>query len=77
MADLRAVDLANVRITPVADIGQKCIRAKGYTDNVVDLLVRKLSRLPVETKETLQLLACMGNSAELARLEMVSQLCLP
>jgi predicted ATPase len=49
------------------------IRAKGYTDNVVDLLVRKLNRLPVETQEGLQLLACMGNSAELARLEMVSQ----
>jgi predicted ATPase len=25
-----------------------CIRAKGYTDNVVDLMVGKLNRLPVE-----------------------------
>src|SRR6266404_3214288 len=49
------------------------IRAKGYTDNVVDLLVRKLNRLPVETQQALQLLACMGNSAEFALLEMVSQ----
>src|SRR5579859_7241935 len=49
------------------------IRATGYTDNVVDLLVRKLNRLPVETQEALQLLACMGNSAEFARLLMVSQ----
>jgi len=49
------------------------IRAKGYTDNVVDLVVGKLNRLPVETKHALQLLACMGNSAECALLEMVSQ----
>jgi PAS domain S-box-containing protein len=49
------------------------IRAKGYTDNVVGLLVGKLNRLPVETQHALQLLACMGNSAECALLEMVSQ----
>src|SRR6266700_1026486 len=49
------------------------IRAKGYTDNVVGLMVGKLNRLPVETQHALQLLACMGNSAEFALLEMVSQ----
>ncbi|MFL6602922.1 MAG: AAA family ATPase [Steroidobacteraceae bacterium] len=49
------------------------IRAKGYTDNVVDLLVGKLNRLPIETQHTLQLLGCMGNSSEFALLEMVSQ----
>src|SRR6202521_2713966 len=49
------------------------IRAKGYTGNVVDLMVGKLNRLPVETQHALQLLACMGNSAECALLEMVSQ----
>jgi PAS domain S-box-containing protein len=49
------------------------IRAKGYTDNVVSLMVGKLNRLPVETQHALQLLACMGNSAEHAPLEMVSQ----
>src|SRR5712691_6638768 len=49
------------------------IRAKGYTDNVVDLMVGKLNRLPVETQHALQLLACMGNSAKYALLEMVSQ----
>jgi PAS domain S-box-containing protein len=49
------------------------IRAKGYTDNVVHLMVGKLNRLPVETQQALQLLACMGNSAEFALLEMVSQ----
>ena len=41
------------------------IRAKGYTDNVVDLMVGKLSRLPVETRNALKQLACLGNSAEI------------
>src|SRR6266852_1174825 len=49
------------------------IRAKGYTDNVADLMIGKLVRLPVETQQALQLLACMGNSAEFALLEMASQ----
>src|SRR5712671_963914 len=49
------------------------IRAKGYTDNVVSLMVGKLNRLPVETQHALQLLGCIGNSAEFALLEMVSQ----
>jgi PAS domain S-box-containing protein len=40
------------------------IHAKGYTDNVVDLIVGKLNRLPLETKKALQQLACMGNSAD-------------
>ena len=40
------------------------IHAKGYTDNVVDLMVGKLNRLPVETQNALQQLACLGNSAE-------------
>ena len=47
------------------------IHAKGYTDNVVDLMVGKLSRLPVETQKALQQLACLGNSAEFALLAMV------
>jgi predicted ATPase/signal transduction histidine kinase len=47
------------------------IHAKGYTDNVVDLIVGKLNCLPVETQKALQQLACMGNSAEFALLAMV------
>ena len=49
------------------------IHAKGYTDNVVDLLVEKLNRLPVETQKALQRLACLGNSADFAMLRMVWQ----
>ena len=44
------------------------IHAKGYTDNVVDLMVGKLNRLPVETQKALQELACLGNSADVATL---------
>ena len=44
------------------------IHAKGYTDNVVDLMVGKLTRLPTETQTALQLLACLGNAAEIATL---------
>ena len=40
------------------------IHAKGYTDNVVDLMVGKLTRLPVETQQALQHLACLGNVAD-------------
>jgi len=49
------------------------IHARGYTDNVVDLMVGKLNRLPVETQNALQQLACLGNSADFAMLRMVYQ----
>ena len=47
------------------------IHAKGYTDNVVDLMVGKLNRLPFETQKTLKEFACLGNSAELKTLSIV------
>jgi predicted ATPase/signal transduction histidine kinase len=47
------------------------IRAKGFTDNVVDLMVGKLRRLPIMTVEALKLLACLGSSAETATLGMI------
>ena len=47
------------------------IHAKGYTDNVVDLMVGKLTRLPSETQKALQQLACLGNSADFAMLRMI------
>jgi serine/threonine protein kinase len=40
------------------------IHAKGYTDNIVDLLVAKLARLPARTQLALQQMACLGNAAE-------------
>ena len=47
------------------------IRAKGYTDNVVDLMVEKLKRLPDATQEALKQLACLGNVAEITTLTLV------
>jgi PAS domain S-box-containing protein len=47
------------------------LHAKGYTDNVVDLMVGKLTRLPVETQAALQQLACLGNIAEITMLSIV------
>jgi len=47
------------------------IRAKGYTDNVVDLLLDKLRRLPATTQAVLKRLACLGNSAPIATLAIV------
>jgi predicted ATPase/signal transduction histidine kinase/CheY-like chemotaxis protein len=47
------------------------IRAKGYTDNVVDLMIGKLRRLPDATQERLKQLACLGNVAEIATLALV------
>jgi PAS domain S-box-containing protein len=46
------------------------IHAKGYTDNVVELMVGKLNRLPAETQEALRQFACMGNTAEFDMLAM-------
>jgi PAS domain S-box-containing protein len=50
------------------------IRAKGYTDNVVDLMVGKLKRLPDTTQGRLKQLACVGNTAEIATLTLVQGL---
>ena len=44
------------------------IRAEGYTDNVVELMVGKLARLPCETQAALRQLACVGNAAEVTML---------
>ncbi|MBV8640626.1 MAG: serine/threonine-protein kinase PknK, partial [Verrucomicrobia bacterium] len=47
------------------------IRFKGYTDNVVNLMAGKLSRLPHATQEALGRLACLGNVSEIATLALV------
>ena len=47
------------------------IHAKRYTDNVVDLMLGKLTRLPAATQAALQQMACLGNTAETAMLSTV------
>ncbi|XXX78326.1 ATP-binding sensor histidine kinase [Sorangium sp. So ce134] len=38
------------------------IQAKGFSDNVVDLMVGKVKRLPAATQDALQIAACAGNT---------------
>ncbi len=47
------------------------IRAKGYTDNVVDLMIGKLNRMPTATQETLKHLASLGNSGATKTLSII------
>jgi PAS domain S-box-containing protein len=47
------------------------IAAEGFTDNVADLMLRKLKRLPGRTQKALRQLACLGNSAEITTLSTV------
>jgi predicted ATPase/signal transduction histidine kinase len=44
----------------------KGIRAKGFTDNVADLMIVKLRRLPNVTQEALKLLSCLGNTVKVS-----------
>ncbi|MGA7815911.1 AAA family ATPase, partial [Caballeronia sp.] len=53
------------------DLGR--IYAKRYTDNVVDLMVAKLNRLPAATLAALRQLACVGFRADFALLATVCQ----
>jgi PAS domain S-box-containing protein len=49
------------------------IEGKGYTDNVVELMVRKLTRLDATAQSALKQLACLGNSAEFAIVDVAWQ----
>ena len=41
------------------------VRARGYSDNVVDFMVGKLRQLPAGTQHLLRLAACVGNAFSL------------
>ena len=49
------------------------IGAKGYTDNIAELMVVKLTRLPAAAQEALKELACLGNIADSATLAIVRE----
>lgn len=49
------------------------IEATGITENVVDLLVGKLRRLPDETRAALELAACVGRDFDLETLAVISE----
>jgi len=64
---LLSVDHAHARWSWDLD----AIRGKHYTDNVADLMFERLARLPPQTRRALQLLACLGDKAEVATLALV------
>ncbi|HTJ58900.1 MAG TPA: AAA family ATPase [Devosiaceae bacterium] len=49
------------------------IHAAAYTDNVADLMLGKLARLPLNAQQALQQMACLGNIAEISMLTIVLQ----
>lgn len=50
----------------------KDIQAQNITDNVVDLLVRRIRTLPREVQEVLKLSSCVGNVFDLETLAVIS-----
>ncbi|WP_334190074.1 AAA family ATPase [Noviherbaspirillum sp.] len=48
------------------------IKTRNFADNVVDLMVAKLQRLPAAAQEVLQLAACLGNKFDLCSLALAS-----
>ncbi|MEG5038830.1 MULTISPECIES: AAA family ATPase [unclassified Microcoleus] len=53
------------------DLGQ--IKAQQITDNVVELMVNKIQKLPPQTRNVLKLATCIGNQFSLERLAIVYQ----
>ncbi len=50
----------------------EAIRARGYSDNVVDFMAGKLRQLPLDTQHLLRLAACVGNSFPLHMLSLLA-----
>jgi PAS domain S-box-containing protein len=49
------------------------IQAKGFTDNVVDLMLGKIRQLPLETRNLLPLAACIGFRFSLSNLGVIAE----
>ena len=49
------------------------IEAKGITDNVVELMIGKVKKLPESTQQVLRLAACVGASFDLNTLSIISE----
>jgi PAS domain S-box-containing protein len=49
------------------------IQEKGYTENVVQLMINKLNRLPPESQRVLKHFACVGNTTKMALLEVICE----
>ncbi|WP_226582641.1 AAA family ATPase [Microseira wollei] len=49
------------------------IEAMGFTDNVVELMISKLKKLPVSTQKLLRIAACIGETFDLNTLSIISK----
>ena len=49
------------------------IQARGFTDNVVELMAGNIQQLPDNTQETLKIAACIGNQFELKTLASIRE----
>ncbi len=49
------------------------VRARAYTDNVVELMVSRLRRLPAKVQETVKLAACAGNVIDAGELALLRE----
>ena len=49
------------------------IKAKDISDNVVELMMRKITRLPVQAQKILTLASCIGNQFDLKTLSVINQ----
>ncbi|WGD53154.1 AAA family ATPase [Bradyrhizobium sp. CB1650] len=72
LADERLVAFDHERARWSWDMGG--IHAKRYTDNVVELLAGKLTRLPLDSQGALRQFACLGNVADVAMLSVVLEM---
>ena len=53
------------------------IEEKAYSENVAELIISKLERLPSETMECLKLLSCLGHQSTVETVAMVAALSVP
>jgi predicted ATPase len=66
LAEERLVEFDDRKTAWQWDLTQ--IHTRGFTDNVVELMISKLRRLPAATQEALKQLACLGDNARMATL---------
>ncbi len=53
------------------------IRAENVTDNVVELMVEKLRRLPAETQQMLKLASCIGHQFDIQAMSTIAEKSIP
>ncbi len=53
------------------------IQARGFTDNVVELMAGKIEKLPEDTQQMLKLAACIGNQFDLSTLAITYEKSIP